>query len=269
MDIPLFRDAKLKIKRANQHIEELRGLLNAFLQTDFYRLNVQTNTEIGRTMVIFEQTEAVPEDIQTILGDAMQNLRSVLDYMLTEILTRAGGPTGRVKFPAWGDAKAVKTALTNGQMKAAGADIIDLIVDVVQPYPGGNGADIAVLHSLNVVDKHLHLTPVVAFAGMTNVSFRTRRATVRNATFMGQGPIMSMISVPGLLILDGDPKPMVKVVFGQGDVFEGQAIIPTLEQLSKLVAGTLQAVEQVYLARSPGGAHTPPPSPDAPPPPSA
>ena len=34
----LFRGSKLKIKRANRHIDELNEALNAFVETDFYTL---------------------------------------------------------------------------------------------------------------------------------------------------------------------------------------------------------------------------------------
>jgi hypothetical protein len=264
----LFRDAKLKIKRANKHIEDLRGMLNAFLQTEFYRLRTEHDVKAGEKTLKFELTKSMPEDVPLFIGDAMQNLRTVLDYMAFEIVTRAGGSTDHVKFPVREDRKALEAALKGGEMKVAGSDIINLICDVVQPYPGGKGATLYVLHNLNITDKHLRLIPVISAVGLKHVNMRVAGNTFIDCTFGGRGTETNMLRVPAYVTWQGNAQQMFEVLFGKGDIFEGQAVIPTLEQLSKLVGGTLQAIEQVYLARG-QGAHTipRPDAPSSPPPP--
>jgi hypothetical protein len=246
----LFHDAKLKIKRANQHIQELQMRLSAFLNTDFYRLHVEEEAKTGRHVLKFEQTNPLPEDIPLIIGDAMHNLRTVLDYVAFEIVTEAGGPTDYVKFPVREDRDKLKAALTGGEMKVAAPDIIDLILDVVQPYPGGNGAALHVLHSLDVGDKHYKLTPVISVAALTDVTGQAGGITFSKCTFgVGQGGKLNVVGMPGKFTFEGHGQPTFAVLFGKGQPFQGQPVIPTLQQLSQLVAGTVQAIEQVCLAR--------------------
>src|SRR5437879_6404809 len=98
----MFEHAKLKIKRANKHILELEREMDAFRQTDFYRFFVEKNPETGRSTLVGEVVQAVPEPVPLILGDAIHNLRSALDLGACEIYTHDGGSPkelNKVKFP--------------------------------------------------------------------------------------------------------------------------------------------------------------------------
>lgn len=265
MDPTLFHDAKLKIKRANQHIQELQARIDAFLKSDFYCLLIQHNAHVGDKTLKFEMTKPVPEDIPLMIGDALHNLRTVLDYMAFEIVTRAGGTADYVKFPVRDDRENLKGALTGGEMKVAGSDIIDLILDVVQPYRGGNGAALCVLHSLDLTDKHYHAIPIISVTGLTRVNMKVGGMTFTNCSFVNRDSTeLNVLRVPANVTFEGHAEPMFSILFGRGDVFEGESIIPMLQQLSQLIAGTLQAVAQVYLAREQAAAHSAP-APEPPP----
>ena len=255
MTSDLFVDAKLKIERANEHIEDFRKRVEKFAKTIPYTFSVEHDAERGYHVLTFEAGGGVPRSISLALGDALHNLRTALDYVAFEIVTRADGATNFIKFPIREDRDKLKAALTGGEMKVAGSDIIELILDVIQPYPGGNASALFVLHSLDICDKHFQLTPVFTVVSAL-VSGRAGLTTIENTVFMvDEGGKMRIVAQPGPFKFQGQVQPAFQVLFGKGQPFEGQAVIPTLHQLSQLISGAVHAIEQVYLARERGAGH--------------
>jgi len=256
----MFEHAKLKIKRANQHIEELRVILNDFLQTDFYRRRVESDKQAGRHTLTFE-AQPFPDCIPLIVGDAMHNLRTALDFVAYDIVTLGGGPGDEAKFPIRMEEEDLVTALNGNQgaIQCAGADCITLIYDTIQPYKGGKGESLIALRDLDLADKHLHLIPVLSITGLGGVSGHTASALFLDTTFIAgpDGKLNVTFNSP-VFELHDEGKPIFDVLFDKGHVLERQPIVPALQKLSQLVAGCVQAFEQTYLARTPGSGHTPP-----------
>jgi len=262
----IFHDAKLKIKRANQHIQELQTKLAAFLQTDFCSLHVEEDAKTGNHLLKFEPTKPVPDDIPTIIGDAIHNLRATLDLVACEIITRAHGATDYVKFPVMDTRDKLIAALNGGEIKVAGADIIELIGNVIQPYKGGNGHAVWVLHGLDITDKHLRLIPTVSVTALTHVTGKAGGVTFIDCAFaVSEGGKIGILAMPGKFTFQGYGQPTFAVLFGKGQVFEGQPIVPTLHQLSQLIAGIVETIEKAYLAREQGSGHGAPAPPKSPP----
>jgi hypothetical protein len=96
----LFIDSKVKIKRANHFIDELKLKFNEFLNTEFYRFNVKKDVTTGKNILQFQMVNPVPDEIRSIIGNAIHNLRASLDLMMCELATKAGGtPSNRLYFP--------------------------------------------------------------------------------------------------------------------------------------------------------------------------
>jgi hypothetical protein len=248
MATALFIGSKLKIKRADQHIQELASALNAFLQTDFYQLIMEPNLGNGTTIRV--ECRPIPEDIPLIIGDAIHNLRSALDLMHCEIITRAGGtPTTNDAFRVVKTRDALIGALNEGEIKRAGATIIDLIVDTIRPYreAGGNDA-ICALHDLDIVDKHRLILPIFGVGGSFSAEvkaggYNVEFSEVWSATITGVGREHLRIA--------SHTKPTFSILFGEGP-FHRQSVAPMLHQLSKLVSGIVEAIEKAHV-----GANTP------------
>jgi len=245
----MFLGPKLKIKRADHHIEQLNSALVAFCKTDFCRLSIEIDAKEGTNRLVFERTKEIPEEIPLILGDAAHNLRAALDLLACDIVRLAGEEASKfTKFPFRKTRDDLVAALNGGELKAARADIADLIVDSIQPYPGGKNAALHVLHELDIQDKHLLITPVLAVAMLIGVDFEdaNRNRFVDATLTVGEGGKLRALATSAPLKITRQGRPAFDVLFAKGQPFEGQPVIPTLQQLSKLVSTVIHTVEKAY-----------------------
>jgi hypothetical protein len=242
----LFEGARLKVKRANQHIDQLNTILTDFIKTDdFHRLSVLKN-EAGHYVLTYETIKQLPKDVPTILGDAIHNLRSSLDLATNEIVTNPGKYT---RFPFQSSRKELIGSINGGSVKTAGTDIVNLIVNDIKPYKGGNGP-LCALNDADIMDKHSLLIPVISVSALTNVNVVAGRAIFTGCTFAVSGDgKLNIVGFPENVELQGNVEPRFEVLFDKR-IFDGQPLIPTLHQLSQLVSGIMNQMEEKILARN-------------------
>jgi hypothetical protein len=247
----MFDGPKLKIKRAEQHINELNRILSTFVNPDFYRLRIEKEQNTARSIVKFEMTKPFPCEIPLVIGDAIHNLRSALDIMACEIVSVAGGtPSRYTNFPFRDTRQELEATINGGEIKIAGSDIIAILLDVIKPYNNGGNVTLCALHSLDIVDKHRLLIPTISVAALTHVNAKIGPMIFSDCTFMvDQSGVLNLASMPGDVEIEGHGQPTFAIFFDKGQVFEGQAVIPTLLQLSQLVSGVVNTIEKAYLAR--------------------
>lgn len=249
---PLFIGPKLKIKRANQHIDELQRIFTAFLKTDFYKLYVEVDAKANLNVVKFEPTGDLPCEVPLIIGDAVHNLRAALDLMACEIVVLSGDtPDKWTLFPFQSDRNQLIATINGGKIKAAASAIIDLIIDTIKPYKGGNDP-LCALNDLDIVDKHRLLIPITHVTALVGVDMADERGnTFTNTTLMvGKGGQLKPVASNSTFKITKQGKAAIGVFFDKGQVFEGKPVIETLHQLSQLVSGVVQTIEKAYLARA-------------------
>jgi hypothetical protein len=249
-----FVGSRLKIKRANKHILEFDTIRKDFLKGDFYRVFIDTKTDPGMSGLKME-TNALPPDVPVVIGDAIHNLHSALDLLAYQIALE-GGSSGdlleKVQFPFSKKRQDLIGALKGGEIKVAGKTVIDLIVNEVKPYPSSEGGNEQVwaLHRLDIVDKHRLLIPMVTVTKVTGINAEDDRGnTVQNLTLVLTGSgTMGAVTTSGNLKITDKGKASGEITFREAGFFEGEAVLPTLKQLSQLIAGFVDAIEKVYLA---------------------
>jgi hypothetical protein len=251
MQPTLFSNAKLKIKRADQHIVELNEKINRFIGTDFYRFQVKKDANSGQYILQFQMVNTLPEEIPLVIGDIIHNLRAALDVMMWELVSKAGGtPTKRLSFPFSKTRRDLEGIVKGGEIQILGSNITGLILNVIKPYKGGNDVLYA-LHSLDNTDKHRHPIAVVSITALTKVSGKIGSGLLKDCTFIvEEGKVMNAIGFSGEFEITSNGKPIFAVLFNKAQEFEGQPVIPTLHHLSQLVSDTVEAVENKYLGRT-------------------
>jgi hypothetical protein len=172
---------KLKIQRADKHIQELRVALASFYKenSDFCKREVdpQSGDEIIKVVSVPE----VPPIISVIAGDALQNLRSALGHLVYQIVILNPAITSRkdIYFPFGESLNDYMSSDRRRVIAQASAEAVKRI-DALKPYKGGNDL-LWQLSRLNNVDKHrLLLTTAMRFKDRTatNLDYRRMWATI-------------------------------------------------------------------------------------------
>ena len=246
----MFEEPRLKIKRANHHIDDFNTLFqNLVGQDGLYRLFSEENPA-GVFRLVARVGQLIPEEAPLILGDAIHNLRSALDLMACDIVRAFNEtPDRHTKFPFRDSEQKLIAALNGGKIKAAGSGVVDLIAKVIQPYPGGNGVALYALHDADIDDKHLLIRPVIGEFKLTGVTASSPQGAFYNQhTFIitGEGQLGTQrASAPYEVHNQGQAS--FSIFFDKGNPFSGNPIVPTLHQLSQLVSGVVDSVEKKIL----------------------
>lgn len=256
----MFEAARSKIKWANKHITDLNDALKAFIQTDFCDFAVEHNPQTGDYVLAITHKLSLPCEIGLMVGDALHNLRSALDIAYVEAVMLAGcTPSDRTQLRFFNTRDELISTLGKGILQTA-PDIVDVIADLVKPYATGNNPLFA-LHDLNISDKHIRILPVVSVghvvidhvdliseSGAPIGVIQGCTATIREG---GKLCIYGQSGPYAKFHAQGRIEPSFVVHFGKvGNVLEGKPLVPTLNQLSKVVSGVVEIFEKAIQTRN-------------------
>jgi hypothetical protein len=148
-----------KLERAKRHYAELETSLATFFATTPYKVSTRRD-DAGKLVYYLSEVTDVPDELSSITGDVIQNLRSALDHLAYDLWVKEANGQGRddkIYFPidkdqeSYNSNKAGKTQGISAQSLA--------IIDSLNPYPGGNNV-LWRIHTLNNRDKHRLLVTV-------------------------------------------------------------------------------------------------------------
>jgi hypothetical protein len=155
---------QLKIERAKQHIVDLEGTLRAFYDSKPYKVGAKHDTQTRKLIYYVASVEDTPPRIALVAGDALQNLRAALDHLAYQLLLDGTGgevtpkQLKNIAFPIFDSATKYKSESPR-KVQGVRKDAVDAI-DAIEPYKGGKGHQLWVLHELNNTDKHRLLITV-------------------------------------------------------------------------------------------------------------
>jgi len=250
-------DHILKIEWAYKRINELDGVIADFLSPKLkpYTIGVKINPQTREKIYYAERVSAIPTDVPLLAGDAIQNLRSALDYLACSLVRANGGTVSeRTGFPIF---KNVPTSKLNkaafaGKIEGMRNEAKD-IIRATKPYKGGNDA-LWRIHRLNVIDKHQMLQTVGMAIGRFNIGQHlraTRTGRLAQATDVWISPSISPSRI--LLVKQGqelfvdpadakineNPDVEFQVALNEVGLCEGEPLILVLKQSLNLVRGLL------------------------------
>jgi hypothetical protein len=161
--------ARLKVVRAEQHLDALKEEIALYLDSHPYEIPIQQNSDeltIGKAVVRHEP----PPMLSCILGDCVGNLRASLDYVAWQIGTKAPPAPltekekRHIAFPIAKDRASLENTQAWSQLINCGVPAgATALIESVQPYHAGYKP----LELLNVLvneDKHRLPLFTVAYA---------------------------------------------------------------------------------------------------------
>jgi hypothetical protein len=151
--------AGLKVKRANQQIQNIWTGLEAFRKREPHGVRAERDEQARQLTFIFLQ-DPFPPLLPLVVGEFIHNLHSALDHLVWElVILETGVPSKSTKlqFPIFLD----PTGYANrGLQKLAGiGPKARAIIEELQPFRTGEGSSSPLwqLYQLSVWDKHKSL----------------------------------------------------------------------------------------------------------------
>jgi hypothetical protein len=190
---PDLTSVRLKLDRANQHLDRLRRETQAFLERDPAPLDIRAEKTTGpgkaeEHVVYAVVRELPPSDLGLTAGDAIQNIRHALDYLIYELSLPKFRNKGKLQFPIYRDECDFKV-LAPPQIRGITGDERTLI-ERVQPYQTADPTrhPLAVLNRLANKDKHRVLLAIAAATNETDTWIASTNAKIAIHYFVG-GPV--------------------------------------------------------------------------------
>jgi hypothetical protein len=116
----------------------------------------------------------------------------VLDHIIWDLVSPHNPPAPeRVQFPFSKGANGLVGAIANRQVELAGAEVVKAINEI-EPYPGGKGNNLVLLHDLNILDKHRVVSATIAALAINHLSLQRLDPNAPNIIFEG----LTMIGGP-------------------------------------------------------------------------
>lgn len=250
-----FASVWAKLGRANYHIDDLERQVRAYLDSDPYTLVVEYKPETAQTVVKISKLDPIPDEIVLILGDAVHNLRAVLDHF-----------AWAAAFPVWTQPRAPTTTelhgMVNGKLLGAPQQLVQAVT-ALQPHEGGNGDYVWAVDYLDRMDKHRVLTTALVSYETLTIDFGPgmARDVADNPDFDHIAPTdfpsmpftmkptdryslevgTELFAEPaGQLEQHQDIQFGFGVALGEPPSLEGEAVVPTLRKLVDQIEGVIE-----------------------------
>ncbi|SEB85237.1 hypothetical protein SAMN05444161_0008 [Rhizobiales bacterium GAS191] len=232
---------RVKMERAKEHFDELAAAIQAFKSQVPYEFVIDTLSRTGYDVYRYRERQAVPIKWGAILGDCIHNLRSALDILAHDAVRESGNqPTNGTAFPICPDQAAFQRHTGINLASAAARQLAESF----NPHMKGNDEwkdDLYRLHLIDIVDKHRLLIPVAAAKTYDHVQSSASASMSLNLA------LVTSIRKCIKLLKDGDEvaaypstsppihvEPIFDIAFGVDQVFDGEAVVPTLTALFNL-----------------------------------
>jgi hypothetical protein len=153
-----FDGPRLKLARARRHIADYRLAFNALAKSNIIEILPQVGPEGDWYKV--QLNKPMPPDMRLTAADTLYNFRSALDQAMCRSVALAGRNPKDTYFPHGKDRVAFEASLLRACKKVP-ERVRDAVIGL-EPYHGGAGYLLRVLHELNIEDKHSDLIGVGA-----------------------------------------------------------------------------------------------------------
>ncbi len=241
----ILDSSRHKLARAKKHVEDFKTVFGGFIDRHPYEAIAEPDAKHPENVVHkIRLTESIPDCLDVIAADAVNNMRSALDHACYAI-ARASGKVDpkNAAFPMSGSAAEFNRS-AKGRCTDLPEEIFALFVRL-QPYKGGNDA-LCALKDLSNADKHTLLTPVGT--GMVRIGSKLKatgfvKMPLKPSWDRTKNEIVVFTTGPSAANLKYDFKFSLFVSFEDVEIVRGKDAIEVLDALVGVVERVLLAIE--------------------------
>ena len=214
--------------------------------------HIDTNSGCEFIKCDFASTEDrhILDDLSTIIGDAVHNLKCALDYIWLETITRLvpAGDWERTKFPAYPTQDMLECKLRDLQINISAPHFFDFLVTKIKAYRGGDFA-IWPVHKLDVGDKHRLLIPVIHYSSISDIYAEDQNGEIHRTDTWGTfKPFPHYLKLERGVHIKNPGSPSFSVVFKDGDGRDFR-VLETLRLYSERILAIVETLEAFVEAR--------------------
>ncbi len=236
--MPRLDGVRAKIKRAEQHIDDLDIAIRSFCESKPYTIGAKPHpiAAIQHTTLYVSDVRGVPTNIVLLVGDAVHNLRSSLDHLVWQLVTANNAtPTRKTCFPISNSLEKYASAIKRGVINGVCVEARELIGNM-QCHVTGDYA-LWLLGELDNIDKHRLLITVISRVNEWSVDVVKGRTISFNETaFIPLELGCEIVNIPTTTYerqCNEDFNLGIDVAFGEPKVAEGQLVLITLKKLAE------------------------------------
>jgi hypothetical protein len=247
--IALFRDARLKIDRAKKHISDLEADIVALEDTYTAKIEYHSGNNAQSVVHEFPNLETSLAGLSLIVGDAIHNLRSALDFAWYSTIRRhlPDKISESTKFPVRETRQNLEGTLHGIEVDTRCKRLFDCIVSEIQPYKGGHNSAVWTLHNLDISDKHLLLLGLDPMGHIRGISIKDREGETH------RGSSMPAKGIDGRYIIDFESgiqiedkgKLSVTITLQEARIYEPVPVVSLLSSFSSFALHIVQLLESV------------------------
>lgn len=238
-----FESPKLKVERAKHHICDYRAASKTLFEANIIRAHPEVNPETGDLVMIVRLSEPMPGILRLTAADALYNLRSALDQTVCRCAVLAGKSPKETYFPHGPDKAGFEISLRTKCKKVP--EPVRRAIAALEPYYGGNGYLLRVLHDLNLVDKHTEL--ITVGAALRSISLSPGDGSIPAGEVWRRTEDGFEVGDPATPV-DQNMKITMAVTFTDVAVIQGESVTKILNQLCDLISRTVAIIESAMLS---------------------
>jgi hypothetical protein len=243
--IDRFTAAKLKVERADKHISDLDKIIDSLPDLDVS--TVDRDRDFGHQILkhALPNAEKIAIDMAVIIGDAVHNLRVAIEYAYLGAFERHGlSVDKKVTFPIRETRRELEAALGGRNIQTRAPRLFHVMVSHIKSYNVGGNDLFAMLHKLDLSDKHHLLIPLTNYVGVNGIVVEDetgQEVSGNSLGIQGFGPYFFIFSAKCNIQNKG--KLTVKVVFSNQSILDGSPVSGILKNFSTLTLNTIKALE--------------------------
>jgi hypothetical protein len=233
----MFKEARLKVERANEHIRDFDSRCAEFFKSGAGVITIKPDSETGDDFVEIT-AQAMPDSFALIIGDALHNLKSALDFVWWEIVSGDTQKGTKENFPIYRTDKELIAFLDQRKQQQSVVTIADTLLNVIQPYFTGDGESLFHLHKLNIMDKHKLLIPQIQALKLYTFFVEDEhgeRHGINERLFSAKRPLILKHRGSGKLKVIKEGYCHAAVIFGKRTPVAGRIVAPTLRSFAVAV----------------------------------
>lgn len=243
-----YKDTRLKIKRAEEHIRNVYAAILALENS--CTVTVEQRPDGGQTLKHeIPDFRAALDDISLIVGDAVHNLRTALDFSWYSTIERLlpDKISDATKFPVRRDRKNVEGALHGIEVDTRCQTLFDLIMVRIQPYERGHNEAVWTLHNIDIFDKHLLLLDLDPTGYIKGIGVRNENGELYRGNSMPASGVDGryIIDFRSGLKVEDKGKLSVAVTLQQAGIFKPVPITSLLSSFRNFAFYTVELLENV------------------------